>query len=59
MPLKKIRDAPFICTDPEHNPPSHIVLPNGVYEHTCPRCGKVTTFTVANPTCCLGGDGDE
>ena len=35
---------------PEHNPPSHMVYTDGVYEHTCPSCGHVQTFTVLNPS---------
>jgi hypothetical protein len=50
MPFKKIADLPKICHDPGHNPPGMIVLPDGVYEYSCPSCGRVTTFTVASPT---------
>ncbi len=59
MPTKKIRGLPEydkegmrqidmeeICRDPEHNPPSMMVYPPGVYEHTCPRCEEKKTFTV-------------
>ena len=35
-----------ICRNPEHNPPSMVVLPEGHYEHTCPSCGNVQNFTV-------------
>lgn len=38
------------CLNPEHNPPSHMVFDSGVYQHTCPGCGKVQTFTVNNHT---------
>lgn len=50
MPLKKLRDfAPFQpCNHPGHNPPTMIVLSPGVYEHTCPACGKKQQFVV-NP----------
>jgi hypothetical protein len=34
------------CCHPEHNPPSHMVLSPGTYEHTCPGCGRVVLFTV-------------
>ena len=39
--MKKIRDLerPKFCQSPSHNPPSMISLPDGVYEHTCPKCG--------------------
>jgi len=52
MPIKKIRDfyPKEICRNPEHNPPMYIVLPPGVYEHTCPGCGAVQVFTVSGPT---------
>jgi hypothetical protein len=46
MTLKKLADAPVPCFDPEHNPPSHIVLEPGTWEHTCPGCGKKTVFRV-------------
>lgn len=46
--IKKIADLPYTpqCTHPEHEPPKHIVLPPGVYEHTCPRCGNKNVFVV-------------
>lgn len=45
--LKKIAEPPAPpCSHPCHNPPSHIALSPGVYEHTCPACGTVTRFTV-------------
>lgn len=52
MPLKKLRDlAPFQpCNHPEHNPPTMIVLSPGVYEHTCPACGKKQQFVVNRPS---------
>lgn len=29
------------CLHPEHNPPSHIHIPQGKgYNHVCPSCGK-------------------
>lgn len=49
MPTRKIHDfspSHSSCNHPEHNPPSMIVLPPGLYEHTCPRCGQKQTFTV-------------
>jgi hypothetical protein len=53
MPTKKIADfnPQDICNDPEHNPPSHMVFEPGIYEHTCPNCGKVTRFTVPQIIC--------
>ena len=44
--LRKIADAPQPCFHPEHNPPTHIVLEPGLYEYTCPNCGRTSTFTV-------------
>jgi hypothetical protein len=48
MTIKKIETwpKPKICRNPEHNPPSHMVLEPGLYSHTCPGCGKVQVFTV-------------
>lgn len=49
---RKIADLPEPeCNHPEHNPATMIVLPDGVYEHTCPACGKVQGFTVESPKC--------
>ena len=44
------------CHNPEHNPPGMIVLPPGVYEHTCPGCGQITRFTVPPRPYCQGTD---
>lgn len=38
------------CRDPEHNPPSHIVLPDGVHTYRCPSCGREVTIRVQRPT---------
>jgi len=51
MPTRKIVDeGPCVdhrvCRHPEHDPPRMIVLSPGTYEHECPGCGHVTTFTV-------------
>jgi hypothetical protein len=50
MPTKRIKkeiwDRFEFCNHPEHNPPNMIVLPPGVYEHTCPRCHHKKTFIV-------------
>ena len=45
--LKKIADVPKVCMSPEHNPPAHVVLEPGVYEHTCPDCGERVEFVVS------------
>jgi len=30
-----------MCKDPEHNPPTHLVIPRGkIYRHVCPSCGR-------------------
>lgn len=46
--LKKIADLPKgqRCIHPNHNPPMHIYLTDGIYEYTCPSCGHVQRFTV-------------
>ncbi len=47
MPIRKIADLPETpdrCTDSDHHLPFHIVLEPGIYEHTCPSCGKRTVF---------------
>ena len=49
--LKKVDDVPMPCVHPEHNPPTHIVLQPGVYEYTCPGCGRVVRFTVNGIVC--------
>ena len=46
MGLRKIKDIPPACRHPEHNPPTHIVLEPGEYEHTCPGCGEKIKFIV-------------
>lgn len=49
MPFRKIEEfnPPKICTHPEHNPPSYIVLQPGVYEHQCPGCGNKIKIVVS------------
>lgn len=38
-------DIPIKCTNPSHEPPTHIHIPQGKgYKHVCPSCGKVTDF---------------
>lgn len=44
--LRKIRDAEYPCTHPEHDPPKHMVYEPGTYEYICPACGKKTVFEV-------------
>lgn len=44
--LKKLWDEEPPCPHPEHKPPGMIVLPPGGYSHTCPCCGKTTTFVI-------------
>lgn len=52
MPTKKVAEPmPLPCKHPEHNPPSHRVFSPGVYEHTCPACGEVVVFNVAQVIC--------
>jgi len=48
MPLKKLSELPDheTCRHPEHDPPMHIVLRPGIYEYTCPACGRSITFRV-------------
>jgi hypothetical protein len=48
MPTRKIAEIPEqkVCRHPEHNPPNMMVWEPGVYEHECPRCGEIQTFTV-------------
>ena len=51
--LRKIADeyVPRPCLNPEHDPPSMIVLEPGTYEYTCPGCGETVTFSVPSVTC--------
>lgn len=58
MPTRKIGDLPEPdksrwvkteerpCFHPEHDPPSMVVRPPGIYEHECPGCGRKITFVV-------------
>lgn len=34
------------CPDPEHLPPSHIVLKAGKHTYQCPSCGHITIVNV-------------
>lgn len=47
----KIADAPIPCMYPEHNPPSHMVYSPGLWQHTCPSCGKTVRFRVPQIIC--------
>ncbi len=46
MSLIKIGEIKRPCSHPEHYAPGMIVLPPGVYQHTCPSCENTYTFTV-------------
>ncbi len=51
MPTRKIADLPGhkseeVCLHPEHKVAPMQVFPPGIYEHTCPSCGKTYTFAV-------------
>jgi len=47
MILRKIADSPEPCRDREHLPPSMISLSPGLWEHTCPGCGKKIIFYIS------------
>ena len=36
----------YLCNHPEHNPPSHIVLPSGIHTYECPVCGHITMVNI-------------
>jgi hypothetical protein len=48
--LRKIGDLPNSCRHPEHDPPSHYFYQDGVYEYTCPGCGRIHKIIVRNPS---------
>jgi hypothetical protein len=50
MPTRKIGEVVETrrCYDTSHDPPSMMVWEPGVYEHTCPSCGKKQTFVVGH-----------
>ena len=51
MPTRKVADAPTPpCRHWGHAPPTMRVFAPGTYEHTCPKCGQVTVFTVRGVT---------
>lgn len=47
MPTVKVADTLKFCQSPEHNPLTHMVFEPGAYLHTCPVCGKKTSFIIA------------
>jgi hypothetical protein len=47
--LRKITEIIKPCNHPEHYPPKYLVLRDGVYEYTCPACGKSSFFRVERP----------
>lgn len=49
MPTKKIGDLPVPCWHQDHDPARHVVLEDGIYEHTCPSCGESQRFEVSRP----------
>ena len=54
MPTRKIsdpkEDRQNVCRSGDHEPPQMMVFEPGLYEHTCPACGKRTVFRVTKPT---------
>ena len=46
MPIRKIADHSATCKNPDHNPPTHIYLEPGIWEHQCPQCGKKTIINI-------------
>jgi hypothetical protein len=56
MPTRKVKDYEkdpkyATCLDPDHKPPTMVVWDPGEYEHTCPRCGRITKFVVPMREC--------
>lgn len=44
-PARYFREEPKQCYSPDHEPPSHLNIPQGQgYRHICSGCGKVTTI---------------
>lgn len=49
MPTQKIGELPkfpFLCEDPDHNPPTMRVFEPGIWEHTCPTCNHKQKFII-------------
>lgn len=42
------------CRHPEHEPPTHVVLEPGRWEHCCPSCHRTLLFTVPPGPVCHG-----
>jgi hypothetical protein len=51
MPTVRIGNVPDVCNHPDHSPAWGVVFPPGKYQHTCPRCGMVTYFTISRVYC--------
>ncbi len=48
MPTRRIADLfQRICRSPDHDPPRHLALAPGLYEHVCSGCGRRLVFRVA------------
>jgi hypothetical protein len=42
-PIPLTVTAVWLCCDPQHNPPSMLLVPDGQrYVHTCPTCGVLS-----------------
>lgn len=40
------------CTDPSHNPPTHMVIPQGqIYVHVCPSCQRESSIMSPQISC--------
>lgn len=50
--MRRIVDAFELkaCRHPQHDPPTMISLPPGIYEHSCPRCHAVQHVTITKPS---------
>ena len=55
MPFINTNEQNKPCMSPEHNPPTHVVLNDGVHVWECPSCGKTTYLVITNPTCIFKG----
>lgn len=44
--------TPVGCSHPEHNAPTHLVIPYGMqYRHYCPGCGRQVVVRSSQITC--------
>lgn len=64
MPFRPLKpnEKPWdleVCKDPEHFPPSMIVLPPGLHIWVCPSCGHEMPITVRNMTMGISTDNSE